>query len=454
MPEPAVEGLRERALEVLARNRRGAWTCPSSAVYPHQWLWDSCFVAIGLARDDPQRAAVELCSVFRGQWANGMLPHMIFGDGLRDLGSRRLWRSKRQPDAPRDVSTSCITQPPIAAIAAGRITDALPAAERHGFLDSVVPRLAAYHAWLYRERDPWQHGLVTLIHPWECGLDTTPSWMGVLAASWHPWWLRVVHRFHLARVVRLLRTDTRYVPVAQRASDDDGLRMLALARTDGRFGFDPRRLPADRAVMVEDLAFNALLVVANRVLERLADDAGKSLDPALRDAMRATEAALEELWDEPSAQYYSRNVISGELIKVPTVATFLPLWAGVAAERAARLVQVLRDEARWWPEWPVPSVPADDANFDPERYWQGPTWVNTNWLIVEGLRRNGAADLAVALARRTVELVARGGFFEYFSPLTGQGFGAADFSWTAALTLDLLELLQSRGDSSISRSTT
>ena len=44
--------LARRAQEVLDRNRRGDWTCPSASLYPHQWLWDSCFVAIGLARVD------------------------------------------------------------------------------------------------------------------------------------------------------------------------------------------------------------------------------------------------------------------------------------------------------------------------------------------------------------------------------------------------------------------
>jgi hypothetical protein len=34
--------------------------------------------------------------------------------------------------------------------------------------------------------------------------------------------------------------------------------------------------------------------------------------------------------------------------------------------------------------------------------------------------------------------VRRNGFREYVDPLTGDGHGVRDFSWTAALTLDLL----------------
>jgi hypothetical protein len=34
--------------------------------------------------------------------------------------------------------------------------------------------------------------------------------------------------------------------------------------------------------------------------------------------------------------------------------------------------------------------------------------------------------------------VDRSGCFEYFHTFTGEGVGAAEFSWTAALALDLL----------------
>ncbi len=37
-----------------------------------------------------------------------------------------------------------------------------------------------------------------------------------------------------------------------------------------------------------------------------------------------------------------------------------------------------------------------------------------------------------------LDLVATAGFREYFHPWTGEGLGAADFSWSAALVLDVL----------------
>jgi mannosylglycerate hydrolase MGH1-like protein len=445
MPGSDRASLLRGAEAVLERNQRGAWTCPSGELYPHLWLWDSCLIAIGVARYDAPRAAEELRSLFRGQWQNGMVPHMIFAEGVRDVGSRRLWQSRRNPLAPRDVDTSCITQPPLPAVAAWAVAQALPTVERREFLTDLFPRIVAYHRWLYRERDLEHRGLVTLIHPWECGLDTTPPWMEQLARFSGPWWMRAALALHLARIVRFVRRDTRFVPAAERPSDDDGLRMLALARSAKRYDFELRRLPAHGSVLIEDLAFNSILVVANRALAQIAADLHVVLDPQLAACCSATATALDELWDEPSGQYCSRNAVTGEPIHGSTVATFLPLWAGVTSERAHQLLGLLRDARAYWPEFPVPSVAVDAPEFDPNRYWKGPTWVNMNWMVVQGLLECREPAVADELRRDTLDLVEHTGFYEYFSPVTGHGFGAEEFSWTAALTVDLLGAVTAAG---------
>ena len=77
--------------------------------------------------------------------------------------------------------------------------------------------------------------------------------------------------------------------------------------------------------------------------------------------------------------------------------------------------------------------------FERRRYWRGPTWINVNWLIIDGLQRSGQEALAAKLAARTIELIARSGFREYFDPVSGEGCGADDFAWTAALVLLAVE---------------
>ena len=72
----------------------------------------------------------------------------------------------------------------------------------------------------------------------------------------------------------------------------------------------------------------------------------------------------------------------------------------------------------------VPSVQANSFWFHPRLYWQGPSWVNMNWLIIEGLERYGYKDHAAALRESTIEMVEKNGCSEYFDPHTGEAAGA------------------------------
>jgi hypothetical protein len=199
-------------------------------------------------------------------------------------------------------------------------------------------------------------------------------------------------------------------------------------------------MPRDDSVLIEDVGFNAFLAAANDALRRLLGDAGLGDLEPLVDAQRD---ALELLWHAPTGQYCSRDAVTHAPRLEPTIATFLPML--VSDAHVDELLARLRDPSSYWPAVPVPSVPLDAVDYQEHRYWKGPTWVNTNWAVVEGLRRRGRDALADDLRARTVEMVARHGFAEYFSPVTGAPHGAPEFSWTAALTIDLVAEL-SGGD--------
>jgi hypothetical protein len=359
-----------------------------------------------------------------------MRPHMISAEGSHDVGSRRAWKSTTRAGAPRDVATTCITQPPLVAIALERVAAALPPTERDALVAELAPRVLDHHRWLFRERRLDGSPLVTLIHPWECGLDSTPPWMTALAAMRMPWWIRAAEKLRLAALLRSLRYDTKQLPASERASDDDGLRMLALAVHLSHHDFDLARIPRDeRAVLVEDVAFNAFFAAANQSLQNLIDV--EELTPDI-DAQRD---ALALLWYEPRHEYCSRNAVTHAPMSDRSIATFLPLL--VSDVHVDSLVARLQDPAAYWPAYPVPSVPLEARHFQDHRYWAGPTWVNTNWAVIQALHRRGHDDVAADLRARTLALVDEHGFAEYFSPTAGTGHGAPEFSWTAALIVDL-----------------
>ena len=69
----------------------------------------------------------------------------------------------------------------------------------------------------------------------------------------------------------------------------------------------------------------------------------------------------------------------------------------------------------------------------------GPVWINTNWLLWNGLRQHGQHAEADEILLSSLRLVDRSGFHEYFDPFGGEAFGTDGFGWTAALTLDFIE---------------
>ncbi|MBI3739633.1 MAG: glycoside hydrolase, partial [Chloroflexi bacterium] len=112
----------ERAKRVLAENDLGAWTKPSPKLYPHQWNWDSAFIAIGLARWNLERAKTEIRSLLRGQWRNGMISHIIYNpEATGYYPDPHVWQISLSPDAPLASLTSGITQPPMITLAAFEI---------------------------------------------------------------------------------------------------------------------------------------------------------------------------------------------------------------------------------------------------------------------------------------------------------------------------------------------
>ena len=157
-----------RAKMILDFNRVGSYTQPGPRLYPHQWSWDSAFIAIGYAHYDQRRATNELNHLFDSQWKNGLLPQIVFNPDFSEyFPGVGFWHAERSPNAPRHHKTSGLVQPPIHATAALHVYRlAKDDAYAQAFLEGAFPRLAAWHEYLYRERDPRKEGLVYIRHPW------------------------------------------------------------------------------------------------------------------------------------------------------------------------------------------------------------------------------------------------------------------------------------------------
>jgi neutral trehalase len=207
-----------------------------------------------------------------------------------------------------------------------------------------------------------------------------------------------------------------------------------------RKGYDIARILDHSLFTIEDLSFNSILIRANQHLRDIAKSIREEIPDELDASIKKTEKAFDQLWDDLSQQYYSRDFVTHKWLRESSIATLLPLYAGhISKERAERLVKLIENPHQFATKFPLPSVPRTSAYFDPKRYWQGPTWINTNWLVIDGLRRYGYDDHADVLAEMTLELIRTHGCHEYFDPMDGSPLGVENFSWSAALAIDLLK---------------
>ena len=104
------DALVDGARAVLAGNDMGPFFRPGRELYPHQWNWDSAFIALGLAHVDAERGRDEVRSLLKGQWSDGMVPHIVFHIPAPDYSpGPELWDSRAcegAPESPRAASLS------------------------------------------------------------------------------------------------------------------------------------------------------------------------------------------------------------------------------------------------------------------------------------------------------------------------------------------------------------
>ncbi len=165
LPEDA-PAMARKAAEVLRLNDMGGWTKAAPELYPHQWSWDSAFIAIGLVHLDTRRAARELETLFAHQWKTGKVPHIVFNQDAPPEsyfpGPDHWVCAAASPDAPpAPPYTSCLSQSPVHAIAALRIWEAARSC--------ATPRLPTR---------PWRSRSITCSRPYRDRGRIEKFWLG------------------------------------------------------------------------------------------------------------------------------------------------------------------------------------------------------------------------------------------------------------------------------------
>jgi hypothetical protein len=411
-----------RARQILQTNDRGGYTVPTQGLYPFQWNWDSCLTALGLQHLDPHRAWVEVETLMAHQWEDGMVPHIVFHEPSDSyFPGPEVWQTRRP------TPTSGITQPPVLGLVLEQLWqrgDRSPATQAR--CQALMASADRWHAWFHRCRDPQGTGLVALLHPWESGRDNSCDWDSALAAV------------PAEGIGPYRRRDTQHVDAAQRPTQFEYDRYVALLECFRALGWDNSRTHDASPFRVVDPGFNAILIHSDQALGRLALEFGMGdLAAACQSRTSRGLRALGGLWSDAHGQFLPLDRCTGQLVASPSVGGLLPVLVLEPGPRQDALVSRLEDLLRKAP-FGVASHDPDDARFDGRRYWRGPTWLIVNYLLIKGLRAHGQAQLADRIVDASLRCIERAGCSEYYHPVTGEALGGGKFTWTAAMVIEFL----------------
>lgn len=380
--------LHEQVRQLLLRNVKDGYSgllgqhycyiAPALKPYPFQWFWDTCFHVVILARlGEHDLAKRSLRSLFAMQEDNGFVGHMVFWKQVLPqrrtdvMQARPTWQTLRP-------HMSALIQRPLAAVALHTLYEEC---RDRVYLGELYARVRHHHEWLAKNRDFDGDGLLTLISPFESGMDWKATYDAVLGYA------------RRATPQRHLYTSTLYWKAV--GVDLDCMEKLAVLAGDDPAIFAERR-------------------------------------------RRVVKSMMKLMYDEESAAFYDVREPGSQKLRVRTPTIFFPLAIeDLDPEIAARVIDAHFDhENEFGAPLPIPSVALGDPAFfrgETSFIWRGPTWAFINWFLYHALKRRGYEARAERLRRSLRALVEKSGFREYYDPISGEGYGAREFTWSGLL---------------------
>jgi len=205
----------------------------------------------------------------------------------------------------------------------------------------------------------------------------------------------------------------------------------------------------------EGVDVNTMLVSEARSLADMARELGDSAAGSAWDleASSRADSINHCMWDPATGFYYHVDKTDHDFsfqtpndLKRKEIIGFLPLWAGVATpEQAQRLVQHLTNSSEFWRAYGIPTLSADDPYYDPTGYWNGPVWVQWQYLVFRGLVRYGYYAEARMLAEKVCaamvhELRTTHWFWELYSPDAHWAGWNKTYIWAGIIARMLIDL--------------
>lgn len=199
---------------------------------------------------------------------------------------------------------------------------------------------------------------------------------------------------------------------------------------------------------------NAMLISEANALSEMAGILGHDDDMKKykADAEARTELLQTQLWDDETGFFYNvdKNTqefsFDGKSLKIKEIIGFLPIWAKAATkDQVAKLVEHMTNPEEFWRPYGVPTLTAKHPYYNPIGYWNGPIWVQWEYLLFQGLLEYGYKDVAEELTYKVLDNVINQlktdhWFWEFYSADDYQAGWNKTYIWTGIVARMLIDL--------------
>ena len=411
----------KKAKKVLLGNRRNGYTLPTNnKLYPAQWNWDSAFIALGYSYFNLNFALDEISTLLSGQWKDGMVPHILFHDkNTNYYPNYSVWNCGNK------ISSSGITQPPIMASILKKIVDKNKFNKKQkSKVIKIIQDLKRYHEWFIKFRDPNKTGLVSILHPWESGYDNSPLWDIPM------------NKVKLEKNLKYKRGDIKVVNPKYRPLDIDYDRYVTIKNFLKKNKYNTKKIYKLSLFNVVDIGFNSIFLKANKDLLILLKKFNLNFSN-IKKYIELTETKIIKLYNQKNNTFTCKDLKNKKKIRIPSITNYFLLYADLNNELINKKIIKSLKSYNKNEKYIFSSIKPNHQSFEEKRYWRGPVWINCNWIIYQGLK-NKDKLFSEVVKQKTIKIVEKKGFHEYYSCKSGKPMGANNFSWSAALYLDLV----------------
>lgn len=354
-----------------------------------------------------QRALEELESIVDSQWKNGMLPHIRFVKKEEGYSPDAVeWGAFNQTK--QDIfETSGITQPPVMGLALEKICNHPKASKYVEKIINIVQATESFHDFLFEYRDPYNENLVCIVHPWESGLDNSPIYDRVNESA-----KEQLDALNIQQQIKK-RKDINRVIADFRPGQKDYEVYGKLMGYFKHVEYDQLEIAKSSPFRVQDVLYNLLLLRSMKALLSVYEFLKVQLpqssfqihhDKNQQKIVLLENAMYDKFYDESTGCFFAYDMNAQTLLKYNTIQSLMAqLYFCKQEDLAVELIEMYQQSDA------VHFMSTSDKEhcFDPLKYWRGPVWPVTNWLIIDDLKHK-FPKLAQRYAQKSMDLICEG----------------------------------------------